>query len=193
MNNPEQHPDELLPWYVNDTLSSDEQEQVELHLQQCGRCRGEVELLRAMRDASKQVVDASHGEFAWQRLKRDMKNEQRQAPAKRQWWLPSLATAAALVIAIQGVLLFNYSQQDGYGLAGQHAEGTVLQVKFNPDVPEKALRETLQSINGVIITGPSSAGLYRIRLLDTDDGQNVQQRIDALRDKRDVIDYVQRD
>lgn len=40
--------DELLPWYVNRTLGSDERERVRLHLADCRECRDSVELLSAV-------------------------------------------------------------------------------------------------------------------------------------------------
>lgn len=190
MTNAEQHPEELLPWYVNGTLTADELRQVETHLEGCDHCRSEVELLRTISDSAKQADDAGPGEMAWHRLRRDM----RQDPMRRRrsWWKPSLAAAAALVIALQGVLLFSGAGRDGYGLAGHGPEGTVLQVKFNPDATEKEIRAILQAVTGEIVKGPSARGIYRIRLADGD-AAALQARIERLRANHDVIDYLQRD
>ncbi len=196
MTDSEHHPEELLPWYVNATLSASEQQQIESHLQQCGRCRGEVELLRAMRDVSKQTAESAPGEFAWQRLRRDIRQDKvdrTTATKKRQWWMPSLAAAAVLTITIQGVLLFNYSRQEGYSLAGHDLQGAIVQIKFNPDSTEKDIRTALQEVSGVIVTGPSAMGVYRIRLADSKDDPVLQQRIEQLRANQDVIDYIQQD
>ena len=192
MNDSAQHPEDLLPWYVNGSLSEAEQHQVEAHLQDCGTCRAEVELLRAMRDASKQVTEPVPGQFAWQRLQRDI-HQQDKLNTRRQWWVPSLAVAALLVIAIQGVLLFNVTYQDGYGLAGHAPQGTVVLVKFNPEATEKSIRAALQSVGAEIVTGPSAAGIYRIQLADSAGDSELQAQIDRLQAQRDVIDYLQRD
>lgn len=40
---------ELLPWFVNGTLTGEEQAMVEQHLRRCRRCRAEVEELRETR------------------------------------------------------------------------------------------------------------------------------------------------
>jgi len=192
MNDSAQHPEDLLPWYVNGSLSAAEQQRVEAHLQECGTCRAEVELLRAMRDVSKQVTEPVPGQFAWQRLQRDIR-QQDKTVTKRQWWVPSLAAAALLVIAIQGVLLFNVTRQDGYGLAGHAPPGTVVQVKFNPEATEKSIRAALQGVGGEIVTGPSAAGIYHIQLADSADDPELQARIERLQAQRDVIDYLQRD
>lgn len=192
MSNAEQHPDDLLPWYVNATLDPQERQHVEAHLQGCERCRRELEFLRAVRETARQPGEAPPGELAWQRLKRDMRRERRPA-AKRPWWVPALATAAALVIVVQSVLLFHYSSEELYEPAGSRAEGTIVQVKFNPDATERSIRRTLQDADAQIITGPSAAGVYRIRLGGEDPQDVVQTRIDSLEANTDVIDYIQRD
>jgi anti-sigma factor RsiW len=48
---------ELLPWYVNATLSSEEKAIVASHLEGCAECAGEVRSLTAMRKAVIAVGD----------------------------------------------------------------------------------------------------------------------------------------
>ncbi len=43
---------ELLPWYLNDTLEADEHERVERHLQSCAECRDELEDLKGLQFAA---------------------------------------------------------------------------------------------------------------------------------------------
>lgn len=193
MTDTEQHPLDLLPWYVNGSLSAGEQQQVAAHLQGCEACRAEVELLRAMRDVSKQVTEPVPGEFAWQRLQRDMRQEKTMPAPRRQWWLPSLAAAAVLVIAVQGVLLFNFTQEDGYGLAGGGHDGVVVQVKFNAQATEADIRALLHAAGAEIIAGPGASGVYRLRLVAQDSGADLQARYEQLQANRDVIDYLQTD
>lgn len=194
MMNTEQHPQDLLPWYINGSLSKQEQQQVELHLQQCSECRDEVELLQAMQAVAKQPPESLPSQFAWHRLQRDM--HQTAAPSRiktKRWGLSLAAAAAVAVIAIQGVLLLNFSQQDDYRLAGHDLDGVVVQVRFNPDATEQAIRSTLQAAGAEIVTGPGAAGVYRIRIGDQEAAQELQATIDRLRDNRDVIHYIQRD
>ena len=56
MSLPADHPEELLPWYVNGTLSPEERQRVEAHLDQCPSCRGEVQALRSLRREIKGVT-----------------------------------------------------------------------------------------------------------------------------------------
>jgi len=194
MMNTEQHPQDLLPWYINGSLSEQEQQQVERHLQQCSECRDEVELLQAMQTVAKQPPESLPSQFAWHRLQRDMHQDAQTSPAKSRRWGLSLAAAAAVaVIAVQGVLLLNFSQQDNYQLAGHDLEGVVVQVRFNPDATEQAIRTTLQAAGAEIVTGPGAAGVYRIRISDQEAEPELQAKIDRLRDNRDVVHYIQRD
>lgn len=43
---------ELLPWYLNDTLEADERTDVERHLQSCAECRDELEELKGLQFAT---------------------------------------------------------------------------------------------------------------------------------------------
>ncbi len=46
------HPvSDLLPWYLNETLSQEEQQQVQGHLTNCADCRAELEEMRQLQGA----------------------------------------------------------------------------------------------------------------------------------------------
>lgn len=189
MNDRQNHPQDLLPWYVGGSLSAEETRQVDAHLQQCADCAAEIAFLRSVREVTKQGTEATPAEFMWHRLQRDIKRNSK----PRGWWVPSLAAAAMLVIVVQGVMLFNLQQRPtGYQPAGQAAQGIVLQVKFNPSVTEQQIRAALATANAEIVSGPSAAGVYRIRLAE-EDARITQQRIDQLKAAPGVIDYLERD
>ena len=82
MSLPADHPEELLPWYVNGTLSPEERQRVEAHLDQCPSCRGEVQALRSLRREIKDVAEPSEedlpGEVGIQRLLSAIENEPEQ-------------------------------------------------------------------------------------------------------------------
>lgn len=48
---------ELLPWYANGTLDSDERRAVEAHLERCGLCRGELAASRDLAAAVRRAAD----------------------------------------------------------------------------------------------------------------------------------------
>jgi anti-sigma factor RsiW len=69
MNKEDKHPEKLLPWYVNDTLTDDERRGVEAHLKDCERCRSEVAYLNTLRSQVKATSDVtSYGELGLKRL-----------------------------------------------------------------------------------------------------------------------------
>ncbi|MFO7602841.1 MAG: zf-HC2 domain-containing protein [Gammaproteobacteria bacterium] len=189
------HPEDLLPWYVNGSLDAAEQQQVEAHLLTCTVCQREVALLRQMRHQVQENIETPATEFAWQRLRRDMRATGAAAPQWRQAWRPAMAAAAALVIVIQSVLLFHPDGEGRYDLAGDGHTGVLLQVKFNPEATEQAMRTTLQQVRAEIVAGPSASGVYRIRLLDgaKASAEEQQEALATLRGHRHVIDYLQRD
>jgi hypothetical protein len=190
----QQHPDELLPWYVNGTLTGTELADVEAHVTACPRCQDEITVLRAMHAAAKVASDTIPSEFAWQRLRRDMKQPSTTQSKKRQWWIPSMAAAALLVIAVQSVIILNLTPSEGgYGLAGKHLPGAIVQVKFNPAATEEQVRNSLQAVSADIVAGPSATGLYMLRLSDEAHDPAVNQKILSLMADKGVIDYVQRD
>jgi anti-sigma factor RsiW len=76
---------ELLPWYVNGTLSPDERQAVEGHLEVCTRCREEERACRAesaaLREAGEVAPSAHPARFA-----RLMARIDQGAPARAPFW-----------------------------------------------------------------------------------------------------------
>lgn len=186
------HPDDLLPWHANGTLAGEERAAVEAHLAHCGRCRQELEFLRALRDGiQRQGAEASPGELGLKRLRRDLDAAAPEATPERPWWRPALATAA-LVIIVQGVLLLNLWQTDtapGITPLGE-AGGSLLQVRFDPQAREAQIRALLREVGAVIVDGPSAVGLYRLRLPDAKNDADRQAALERLQRADEVIDHV---
>jgi anti-sigma factor RsiW len=192
-----EHPEELLPWYVNDTLTDEERSGLEEHLKGCEQCRKEVEYLKALRSQVKATSDLSpYGELGLKRLLSDIKKEA-QTPRRFafQRWQPALAIAASLIIILQSLILYNYWQQSKAitPLSGPVHKGVVLQVSFAPDASEAQIRKVLQSVEGSIIDGPGAIGIYRVRLnLTTEDEERIGESIAILKSHSDVVIHVAR-
>ncbi|MFB3060324.1 MAG: anti-sigma factor, partial [Candidatus Binatia bacterium] len=62
------HPDQLLPWWVNNTLPPDERKVVEDHLRGCAQCTKEVRLLQQMKEHVQELPIQSPGQFGLHRL-----------------------------------------------------------------------------------------------------------------------------
>lgn len=179
--NLDNHPDELLPWYANDTLDAAERATVGEHLKDCTRCRDEVVFLRALRKGVKAVGETSApGELGLKRLLRDVHTK----PAERSWWRPALA-AAAVVIVVQAALLATFWPRESgiTPLGGPKREG-VVQIEFRPTATEAQIRALLQETGATLIDGPGALGVYRI-VLDKPDPALTQ-----LRARTDVVKHA---
>jgi anti-sigma factor RsiW len=187
-----QHPDELLPWYANGTLTGGEHRAVESHLATCERCRQELALLTQLRRRVKQL-DAGDmpGELARERLLREIRRER---PRRFAWWQPALAAAIA-VIVLQSALLVNLrprAPQAITPLGSPPAAEAVLQVRFVPDATEAQIRAALREVDGVLIDGPGALGVYRVRLegLDATQTAQIERAVERMRKRPRVIAHV---
>lgn len=189
-----EHPNELLPWYVNGTLTGQEQREVMNHLETCERCRQEIAWLQKIRTQIKTDESGAPGEFGLNRLMRDIHRESSAPAHRRSWWQPALA-AAALIIVVQGAVLMNLLSQPEpiVPLGGPVAEGVVLQVRFHPDANEARIRALLQQVRGNIVGGPGALGVYRLRLDDTAGEAAVERAINELRAQQEIITHVARE
>lgn len=189
-----QHPDDLLAFYVNGTLTDAERHKVELHISACERCQKELALLHTMRDVTRlQQANDFPKEFAWQRLRRDINQQDNISISSRPrvWWRPAIGIAAALVITLQAVVIFNLKTDiDTYGQAGYQYDGVIIQIRVNPKATEAQLREMLLKIDAEIVSGPSAAGLYRVRLSSRKNDPAVAKKIKVLKANDKLILYV---
>ena len=191
------HPEDLLPWFVNNTLSLNQKKEVEIHLQQCRRCQNEVALLQNMRQHVKTVPIRSPGEVGLQRLLHKVKQEKKQEQIKQRkkvkWWQPSLAIAASMLIFVQAGLLFDawFLSKPVVPLSGPQESGIVIQISFAPTATEAEIRESISAINGSFIGGPGQLGIYRIRLnVPTTDQKGIEQAVESLRQRQTIIRHV---
>lgn len=195
----QEHPDELLPWFVNQSLTDQEREQVEVHLQSCGRCQAEVELLRGMRAEVKQGVADSPGESGLNRLlaevQKDKAGSEQISKPMPEWWRTGLAIAASLIIMTQAGLLIDawYFSKPMVPLAGPQEQGVVLQLSFTPTTTEADIRQIILGVKGTFVGGPGPLGIYRIRLEQApEDKQGIEQIISGLH-QQSLVTHVARD
>lgn len=188
-----EHPDELLAWYVNGTLTAKEHHDVAQHLETCVRCQREIALLQTIRTQIKADTPEAPGDFGLNRLMRDIHQQQTTPAHKRAWWQPSLA-AAAIIIVIQGIVLMNLFYQPApiTPLGGPSTQALVLQVKFAPNATEQQIRDLLQKIHGTLVGGPGALGIYRVQLADGTHARDeaIQKIIADMRAHADTVTYV---
>lgn len=166
----------LLPWYLNGQLDAVEQAQVEALLARSENARIELSTLQRLAEA----VHAQEAEFnrqhsaptelGWARLQRSLAQQETMAPPRRDWWRPTLAAAAALIVALQiGILArpagpeSDWRLQSG-GTVQQLTGGFRVQVRFVDHAQWQHVRAFLLDIDGVLVDGPSVLGVMQIHV-----------------------------
>lgn len=193
-------PEELLPWYVNQTLSASEHDAVKAHLEHCVRCQQEVTWLQKVRNEVKASPFRPPGELGLRRLMHRVQTV-KEAPARQQvrrsgWWRPALAIAASLVIVLQAGLLLRswFGPAPVRLLSDTPANGVILQVTFSPTTTELQFREILNAIHGTIVGGPGALGVYRIRLAISHENTGaIEKALAQLKAQENIVTHVTRE
>jgi hypothetical protein len=178
---------DLLPWYANGTLPSEEQRAVEDHLAACSRCREEVAVCHATREAlaeAGEVAPSPHPVQLARLLSKidDLESGQGRGrrpflAALRAFLVPTnpmralLAVQLAITALLVGLLLWQQRQPQTLALyrtlsASEAPRGDAARVRvlFKENATEKEIREILLRVQGEIVGGPSAFGAYTIEV-----------------------------
>ncbi|NKB98997.1 MAG: hypothetical protein GKR90_10975 [Pseudomonadales bacterium] len=200
-----QEAEELLPWFVNGTLSSDETRAVQAFIDSGEISQQEIEEIRlfaetipeqtndepvfnpAILDGVMAKLDTVTQEEAVARpvIVQEVNRETKEGffaglLARLEWLtMPPLAKVAiagqfVLVIALGSALLTTDSATDQdddiVTVSGSSGTGHAdVQILFTPGVTEADIRTLLVSVDGSIVAGPSSLGIYQIDLPEETD------------------------
>lgn len=197
--------EELLPWYVNDTLAPDEKLTVERHLEKCPACRAELEQCRAlaarihepcedtwrlsadhfdrlMADIDRLMpppAQAKNAAVWWQRILEGLQA----TPAPIRWTLAfqSLAVAGLLLALLPATPLNDpgyetLSANDAIPATGEPR----LRVAFAEPMTVGELRTLLRDISGQIVAGPTALGIYTIAVTGNERPAEAQDRAVAM-------------
>jgi len=198
---------ELLPFFVNGTLTGDELKAVENYVESSQSARDEVAYLTQLRDGIKSQSQVnSPGELGLKRLQREISRSANVAPDQPAntniptergpgvtvWWR-NLAVAACLTLAVVGA--FSMSDLTGNDSGMRMAGGenaSVLQVTFKPDATEQVIRALLLEVGASITDGPSALGVYRLSLTGISDNAAIDAAVQKLRARSDLVDTAER-
>ena len=183
---------ELLPFWVNGTLSPEEREMVEAALEQDPALRQEAEMLAAIRETVKgQPEIQSPGELGLARLRRAIDQSAEPVSAGRSLKKPTiLSFVSGIAAALAAVALFGTMRapEDVYELASSNDDAVNIVVMFRPDVTQASMASLLQMHDLVIVDGPSAIGLYRLSPLDPE--TDLAQIAEALRSETEIFESV---
>jgi hypothetical protein len=206
---------ELLPWYVNGSLSQRERERVEGHHAVCRRCQEEE---RASRRTAEAVQGA--GEVAptphpvqFQRVLARIEEAEREETAHGAWrrlaapfralidatprpLRGALVAQVAVILMLVGVLV--WPVRSGPRSAqppavyrtlsdpgAPAAPALRLRVMFSPKATERQIRGLLLGVRGEITGGPSPLGVYTLSV--PAEGEPVQAVLARLRSEPQVV------
>ncbi len=186
---------ELLPWYVNGTVSGADRERVEDHLTGCRRCRDEAETCRRTAAAIKGLGDVAPSPHPVQlqrvlaRIDR-MENEEPFTPSVRRFGMPRrafrmLVAQAALIVLLVGVLVWRELRTSSLPLYQTLSDSAPapagrmirLRMMFSPKATEKEIRDLLLAVHGEITAGPSPMGAYTVEVTAADPVSVVLTRL----------------
>ena len=173
--------DALLPWFVNGTLTEEEQASVSRHLKDCARCRREVEALNQLQafcrgdrcgiapmgsdEQFKEQLGASpRRDTTGHRLGRFLEHWRR-APHWTRWVIAAqFAAVIMLTVVTSARLNESAAAYHTLGASSRTTTSTSIAVIFTADVPEAALRRVVQAAGARIIDGPTSSDAYVLQV-----------------------------
>lgn len=198
--------DELLPFYVNGSLSEADRGIVEDYLREHPKAAAELHWYQSLQQKLQDDAPAVSSEVGIERALRRIRTEG-PAPARTrkvagQSWSgklrdyfatllpqpvlrPALAGALAVVAlqaAVIGGLLSegdDTSELRAVPQAGVSEQGPYLKVNFKPDAREADIRMLLVEVHGDLAAGPGQLGDYYVRVADAQQVAAVSSRLSA--------------
>ena len=194
--------EELLPFYINGSLSEAERAEVEQGLKENDDLAKEAELLSKLREQVKaQPQVQSPGELGLKRLEKTIKQEKIKGNSFGQFsskliarqnnnpWRV-VALAACLLLVLQTAInIQKYQSEDLTAASGATSisETADISVTFSPEATEAEIRQLLVDLHLHIVGGPSALGVYYIYV----EG-DVDKVTQVLRAQSKLIDSVQK-
>ena len=182
----------LLPFHANGTLEPAERAAVDRWLAEDADLAAELAMLRSLRGTIRADGDAeaTPGEAGLARLLSALPAEKAPAPpAAANLNRPLLwRVAAAVLLAVvlgQAIVLSNRDEA-GFELAGAAPADFTLAVR--PQTSESELRALLLMAGVEFVSGPSSLGLYGLRLLD---GTSQAEALAVLQSRPDIVERLE--
>lgn len=198
--------DMLLPWYLNGTLEQVEQEAVKKHLRSCSICQGELEAIKKEQEIYKVATEEVPVPQTFPHLMAEIEKRKRTIWQRIDSLIPRpqpslavalIATQFIVIAGLVGILALNpWGAGERFyrtlsGPAAIDGNGPRLSILFQDGVQEKTAREVILQINGTIVRGPSPMGIYTVELRSAMSPEELQGIISALREKRNVIRFVE--
>jgi len=179
---PHERAAELLPWLVNNSLDEDEKGAVLEHARACVICRRELGVLEQLRDSIAPTAAAAPIPAP------DMRNINARIDAlinRQDWprrllaqigdslegsWRIAFAAQSVLLVVLVGLLLWPNPENREFTTLSQPDElpaGHYVRLVFSPDLAQSELSILLHKYGLEVVEGPSTRGVYTVRLPET--------------------------
>lgn len=199
----------LLPWYINGTLESDEMIQIETHIEQCCECaaeiKGSMSFSRGLQETPREIASLqSQTHSGLSMLRKGIESSGVTPSQPKTSWvntfigqlsiakLQHLAPVAALVSVVALTILFvpwgadkDMANDEFVLLTNEsQSEAPTVQVIFSPDITEYEKLSLIDQLGGNILGEPSSNGVYRLNLSD---GISPESQLKSLQENAQVL------
>jgi len=162
----------MIPAYLRGELSEEERQEIENLAAINPEIAADIEFQKNLKASLTKDENAYEpGDLGWAKLSKAMEDSEKsngRATAQPKFWRYTAAILAVAAIGQAGVLgslAFSKSEDAQYVTASEAPSDKAYSTKvaFDAELTMSKLTETLQTVDGVIIEGPSSLGLYKVR------------------------------
>lgn len=168
--------DELLPWYVNGSISAEDRAFVDRYLAENPDAAAELEWHRSLVTRIQETAPAVPATLGLAKALTLIRGDQPTLVERVSGFFssvlgmrPALALAGVAIFAVQGgviLSLMNEARDDATELRSLRATVTedrpVLKLNFAPDAKEAEIRHLLVSVQGRLAAGPGQLGDYYV-------------------------------
>lgn len=165
--------DELLPWYVNGSLSAEDRDWVDRYLAEHPQARAELEWHRSLQSRLQDGAPAVPATIGLAKAMTLIRGDRPTFAERIAAFFgvlgvrPVAAFAGLAIMAVQGAFILNLldaARQDEVEMRALRATVTddrpMLKLNFAPDAKEAEIRHLLMSVQGHLAGGPGQLGDY---------------------------------
>lgn len=180
---------ELLPWFVTDTLEGEQLSMVQEHIRNCAQCQADIAWQRKFQSVYLPSDAAPDVDKAFAQLLAKLP-AQPQAPKRNllaivrslfssenvQWMRWGLAAQCAIIVGLLFQVASPVADHSAYHVLGTPKEtGGNLVVMFRPEVKEQDLRRILHASNARLVDGPTVSDAYLLSVPEASVAQALVQ------------------
>ena len=168
---------ELLPWYVNGSISTEDRAWVDAYMKTNPDARSELAFYQSLQTRMRQNAPAVPATIGLDKAMRLIRGDQPTFAEKVSAFFggfgmrPAVAFAALALFTVQAGVIFTMVRQSNNDTdeiralrATKVTEGPMLKLNIAPDAKEADIRFLLMSVGGDLAAGPGQLGDYYVRV-----------------------------